>query len=120
MPLLAEDQRFASNAARSSNRGQLESLIEARFGSMTRAEVIALLDRAGIASGSLNGTAEAAAHPQLEARQRWTTVDSPAGTIAALLPPHNLRDNMPCMGRVPALGEHTQQILDELRLGATE
>jgi itaconate CoA-transferase len=65
----------------------------------------------------LNDTAEAAAHPQLAARRRWTTTDSPAGTIAALLPPHNLQDAAPCMGRVPALGEHTQQILSELGLG---
>ena len=120
MPALAEDARFASNAARSTNRTQLEALIETRFGSMTRAEVIAMLDRAGIASGSLNDTAEVAAHPQLAARQRWTTADSPVGTIAALLPPHNLQDAAPCMGRVPALGEHTQQILAELGLGPAE
>jgi itaconate CoA-transferase len=82
--------------------------------------VAALLDRAGIANGSLNNTAEAAAHPQLAARQRWTTADSPAGAIAALLPPHNLQDCAPCMGRVPALGEHTQQILAELGFGSTE
>jgi itaconate CoA-transferase len=114
MPALAEDARFASNAARSANRAQLEPLIESRFASMTRADAAALLDRAGIANGSLNDTAEAAAHPQLAARQRWTTTDSPAGTIAALLPPHNLQDVAPCMGRVPALGEHTQEILAEL------
>jgi hypothetical protein len=30
------------------------------------------------------------------------------------LPPHNLQDAAPCMGRVPALGEHTQEILAEL------
>jgi len=115
-PWIAEDARFASNAARSSNRAQLEVLIDARFRSMTRAEVAAMLDRAGIANASLNDTAEAAAHPQLAARHRWTTADSPAGPIAALLPPHNLQDAAPCMGRVPALGEHTQQILAELEL----
>jgi itaconate CoA-transferase len=120
MPALAADPRFASNAARSTNRTQLEALIETRFRSMTRVEVIAMLDRAGIASGSLNDTAEVAAHPQLAARQRWTTADSPVGTIAALLPPHNLQDAAPRMGRVPALGEHTRQILAELGLGPAE
>jgi crotonobetainyl-CoA:carnitine CoA-transferase CaiB-like acyl-CoA transferase len=114
MPALAEDARFASNAARFANRAQLEPLIESRFGRMTRVKAAALLDRAGIANGSLNDTAEAAAHPQLAARQRWTTADSPAGPIAALLPPHNLQDAAPCMGRVPALGEHTQEIMAEL------
>jgi len=120
MPELAADARFASNAARSGNRAQLERLIEERFGRMTRAEVVTLLERAGIANGSLNDTAEAAAHPQLAARRRWTTVASPAGTIAALLPPHNLQDSAACMGPVPALGEHTRQILAELGVGAAE
>lgn len=119
-PELVGDVRFASNAARSSNRAQLEALIEARFGSMPRGEVAAMLDRAGIANASLNDTAEAAAHPQLAARQRWTSADSPVGPVAALLPPHNLQDAAPCMGRVPALGEHTQQILAELGLGPIE
>ena len=68
----------------------------------------------------LNDTAEAAAHPQLAARGRWTTAGSPAGPIAALLPPHNLQDATPCMGRVPALGEHTQEILAELGFEASK
>jgi itaconate CoA-transferase len=119
-PALFTDVRFASNAARSNNRGDLEALIELRFGSMTRAEVVARLESAGIASGCLNDTAQAAAHPQLAARLRWTTADTPVGPIAALLPPHNLQDAMPRMGRVPALGEHTEQILAELGLGGSE
>jgi itaconate CoA-transferase len=113
-PALAEDARFASNAARSANRMQLEELIESRFGQMTRAEATVLLDRAGIANAYLNDTAEAASHPQHAARQRWTTADSPVGAIAAMLPPHNLQNVAPRMGRVPALGEHTQEILAEL------
>jgi hypothetical protein len=35
--------------------------------------------------------------------------------IAALLPPHNLSSIPPRMGAVPALGEHTQQVLAELQ-----
>jgi len=34
--------------------------------------------------------------------------------IPALLPPHNLMGAPPHMGAVPALGEHTQQVLAEL------
>ena len=37
------------------------------------------------------------------------------GMIPALLPPHNLAHATPLMGRVPALGEHTDQVLRELR-----
>ncbi|MFD1734373.1 hypothetical protein ACFSC4_28610 [Deinococcus malanensis] len=53
-------------------------------------------------------------HPQLQDRQRWTEVQTPAGSIPALLPPHNLESVSPRMGRVPALGEHTAEVLAEL------
>ena len=51
---------------------------------------------------------------QLAARGRWTEVDSPAGRIPALLPPHNLQHAAAAMGAVPVLGQHTDEILKEL------
>jgi crotonobetainyl-CoA:carnitine CoA-transferase CaiB-like acyl-CoA transferase len=115
-PELAADPRFASNQERSRNRVQLEQIVERHFAARTRSQVIALLDRAAIANAALNDTAEAAAHPQLAARGRWVEAESPVGQIRALLPPHNLQDAPPHMGRVPALGEHTREILAELEM----
>ncbi len=106
--------QFPTNAIRFENRAELDAMIEAVFHKLTRAEVVALLDRAGIANAAMNNTAEAAQHPQLAARHRWAEADSPAGPIRALLPPHNLQDAPPRMGRVPALGEHTREVLEEL------
>jgi len=114
MPALADDERFRSNAARLRNRVELEPLIEERLGCHTRAEALRRLDEADIANGALNSVAEVANHPQLAARGRWVTVDSPAGAIPALLPPHNLRHAPPALGAVPALGQHTREILAEL------
>jgi formyl-CoA transferase len=113
-PALADDPQFATNTLRLQNRVELETLIEDRWSRLTRAEVSALLDRAGIANGAVNDVADVAAHPQLAARSRWTSVASPAGTIPALLPPHNLASALPHMGEVPALGQHTREILTEL------
>jgi itaconate CoA-transferase len=113
-PGLASDERFSTNTARVRNRVPLEGLIEAWFAARTRAEVLAALDRAGIASGAVNDVAALRRHPQLAARGRWMEVDSPVGPIPALLPPHNLQGAAPRAGRVPALGEHTRQILEEL------
>ena len=53
-------------------------------------------------------------HPQLQARNRWRTVDSPAGPLPALLPPVILPDCEAVMGAIPALGEHSESILREL------
>ena len=59
------------------------------------------------------------AHPQLQARGRWTKVDSPAGPLPAMLPPGTW-DEGPRMEAVPALGEHTDAILAELGYGEAE
>lgn len=116
MPALAGDVRFWTNAARLQNRAELESVIENRLTSHTRAEVLKWLEQADIPTGTLNDVPAVCAHPQLAARSRWMSVDSPAGPIPALLPPHNLRNAPPRMGAVPALGEHTQEIRAELGL----
>ncbi len=114
MPALAADDRYSINARRLANRVELEALIEERFGQFTRAQVLERLDRASIPNGELKDVPHAADHPQLVARHRWTLVESEVGPIPALLPPHNLAHVTPVMGKVPALGEHTKEILAEI------
>jgi itaconate CoA-transferase len=111
---LAEDPRFATNAARLANRDVLEALMEATFAALHVAEVVARLDAAGLASARVNEVPAVAAHPQLVARGRWVEVETPSGTIPALRPPHNITGVEPRMGRVPALGEHTAEVLATL------
>ncbi|WP_161884179.1 CaiB/BaiF CoA transferase family protein [Deinococcus alpinitundrae] len=113
-PDLTNDERFATNAQRLAHRAHLEDTIEVAFACLSRDEVSARLERAGIASARVNSVQEVVDHPQLQERQRWTQVQTPAGTIPALLPPHNLGSEPPRMGRVPALGEHTAEVLAEL------
>jgi crotonobetainyl-CoA:carnitine CoA-transferase CaiB-like acyl-CoA transferase len=115
---LAHDPRFVSNAERVKNREALERLIEDRFREHARAEVARWLDEADIPAGELNDIPTVAGHPQLEARHRWTWVDSPGGRIPALVPPHNLQSAPARMGPVPRLGEHTDAILAELAAAA--
>lgn len=114
-PALTDDPRFATNALRLANRAELEALIEKRFAARSEKEVLGWLEAADIPTGSVNEVPAVADHPQLAARGRWTTVDSPSGEIPALLPPHNLRGVQPRMGAVPGLGQHTSEVLAELR-----
>lgn len=114
---LATDPRFASGPARMQNREALHAEIEQVFARLTTAEVIARLDEADIANARLNGIEDFWRHPQLEARDRRAWVGSPAGPIEALKPPFNLDDFVPRMEAVPAVGEHTQAILEELGYG---
>lgn len=115
-PERATDARYRSNELRLNDRAGLEAEIEAVFAGLTRAEVTARLDEAGIANAAVNEVPDVVNHPQLKARRRWVKVETFAGTIPALLPPHNLAGAPPRMGRVPALGEHTAEVLAELGL----
>uniref|UniRef100_UPI0039EEC040 CaiB/BaiF CoA transferase family protein n=1 Tax=Bordetella sputigena TaxID=1416810 RepID=UPI0039EEC040 len=109
-PLLADDTRFATNSARSAARDALRALIVAAFGELTAEQVVERLDAAGIANARMNTMHDVWAHPQLRARDRWRQVEAPGGAIDALLPP-----GMPArMDAVPALGQHTDAILNEL------
>jgi itaconate CoA-transferase len=53
-------------------------------------------------------------HPQLHARGRWQSVESPNGPIPALLPPGINTAYEYRMDKIPAVGEHTEAILKEL------
>ncbi len=116
LPHLVDDPRFASNELRLRNRAQLEPLIEQAFARCTRAEVEQRLMEADVPFGSVNDLQQVIEHEQLAARERWFEVDSPAGRLRALQHPMNIAGLDRPAGKVPALGEHTDQVLEELGL----
>jgi itaconate CoA-transferase len=113
-PLLANDPRFASNSHRDANRDALTKIIVNVFSQLTAEQVVTRLDEAQIANARLNDMQAFWDHPQLKARGRWREVDTPKGSIQALLPPVNLNDQEPRMDPIPAVGQHTHAILGEL------
>ena len=114
-PGLAADARFESNARRTAAREPLRSLIEQVFAPLSAEQVVARLDAAGIANARVNSLADVWAHPQLAARQRWTTVDTAAGPVPALLPPGCTTARMDA---VPSVGQHSEAILAGLGFDA--
>ncbi|MCY7308912.1 MAG: CoA transferase [Rhodoferax sp.] len=117
-PGLALEERFATTARRSERRAELSALIVQSFAALSAAQVAQRLDEAGIANGQVNAMQQVWAHPQLQARQRWCTVDTAAGPVPALLPPGSWEAGAPRMDAVPGLGQHTGQILSALGYGA--
>ena len=113
-PELAEDARFSSNSLRVANKNTLCVLILTAFASLTREQVIERLEAARIANASVNTMKDVWNHPQLQARQRWSSVDSEAGRIPALIPPATSTAFEHRMDKIPALGEHSRAILTEL------
>ena len=114
MPELATDSHFNNNSLRNQNRTDLESIILSVFATLTASEVIQRLDDAAIANARMNNMADLWAHPQLQARKRWTQVDSPAGLLPALLPPGLQSGFEYTMGPIPSVGQHNAAILKEL------
>jgi itaconate CoA-transferase len=119
-PALAADARFSSNFERSRNRDELRQIIVDSFAQLSVAQVVERLENAQIANARVNDMAGVWAHPQLAARERWREVDSPSGKLPALLPPASNAAFVPRMDAVPALGQHTSSILDELGYSAEQ
>ena len=92
----------------------MEEIINKVFARFSAAEAIERLEQAQIAYARLNSVQEFVDHPQLAARGRWSKVASPVGPLRALVPPVTMEGAEACMGPIPALGEHTDAILQEL------
>ena len=117
---LEHDARFATNRDRLANRSALEAMIEDCFRSRPRAEVMARLEAADIPTGAVNDVPAVVGHEQLAARGRWATTTVGGAAAPALVPPHNIAGAPARMAAVPALGEHTAQVLAELRAMTAE
>jgi itaconate CoA-transferase len=114
---LAGDPRFCTNSLRVQHRAELTALVETVFADVAAEAVLDRLEAAGIANARLRDLDGLAAHPQLEARDRWREVGSPVGALRQLLPPA-LPDGLePRLDPIPEVGEHTDAILAELGLG---
>jgi crotonobetainyl-CoA:carnitine CoA-transferase CaiB-like acyl-CoA transferase len=111
---IQHDPRFATMAQRRVNREALTATIEAFFSDKSSAEVVALLDAAGIANGRLNQPIDLWNHVQFEARDKWRTVQTENGPVRALLPPFIFTDQEAVVGDVPSVGQHTDEILAEI------
>lgn len=116
LPHVATDARFSSNSARVAHRSELDAVIDSVFGGLNGDELVARLESARIAFGQQRTVAEFAEHPQLRSRDRWRTVATPGGDVQALLPPVTVHGREADMGPVPALGQHTAEVLEWLGL----
>jgi crotonobetainyl-CoA:carnitine CoA-transferase CaiB-like acyl-CoA transferase len=118
-PEFADDPRFATNVSRVAHRAECDALIASCTTSWSTADLDDRLAEVGIPAAQISTTADLVAHPQLADRDRWRTVGTEVGEIRGVLPPMTFRDIELPMGRVPALGEHNEKIMAELKLLAT-
>ena len=113
-PGMHDEERFRTNEQRVRHREALRAAIEEVFAPLSRDQVAKRLEGAQIACARMNSVGEVLAHPQLATRNRWAEIASEAGPLRAVKPPVTIEDVEPVMGGVPALGQHTGAILEEL------
>jgi len=110
---LADDPRFATNADRVRNRGEMTALIAAAMATRTSAEWTATLDAAGIPVGPINTVDEVVVDPQILARHMVLHIDHPsAGSVQMMGCPVKLSAT-PARLRMapPLLGQHNADVL---------
>ena len=119
-PELAEDPRFAGNAARVANNEALIGLLQAALGERDSAHWLAAFEAAGIPAEPVLSYDEALAHPQGQARGLVTEFEDPErGSLPHLAPPVRLEGTPARIRRrAPDLGEHDAEIRAWLDAGA--
>jgi crotonobetainyl-CoA:carnitine CoA-transferase CaiB-like acyl-CoA transferase len=119
LPNLLLDRRFDTYEKRRKRQVEFEQLLEDALRERTTDDWLAVMEPADIFAAKVNTLAEAAADPQAEASGRIVAVDSPDGPVKLVAPAAQF-SRTPARIRLapPRHGEHTEQILHELRQSA--
>ncbi len=122
-PQLADDPRFASNAQRLAHRRELAEVFNALTRPWPAAELLQVLERAGVPSGPIHRYPEVFSDPQVRHRGVAQTLPHPtAGEVTLCASPIRFAGHAaPLPLAPPTVGQHTDEILrDVLELDATE
>ncbi len=115
-PELADDPRFAGNAARLAHRDALNAALEAALAARPGADWLALLAERGVPAAPVNDVAQAFADPQV--RHRGVKVELPHASGAAAAhagsPLRLSRTPVRYTASAPTLGQHTDEVLREV------
>jgi formyl-CoA transferase len=119
-PDLVDHPRLRTNVLRVEHREECDAVVATESQKWSTAELDARLAEAGVPAAQINDLQGLIDHPQLSARDRWREVDTPAGTVRAILPPMTFSDVEMAMGAVPDLGEHSVALLTEFGYSAED
>lgn len=113
---LADDPRFANDAARWENREELEAIVGVWTGQRGKHEVMRVLGEAGVPCGACQDTGEVLADPHLQAREMIVDIEhqDTGETWKTVGCPVKLSDSPAVIARPPRLGEHSADVLHDL------
>ncbi len=115
-PDVIDDPRFATPGLRTRNHGELEPIISAGLRLCPTAAWLSEFEPVGIPCGPLNTIPEAAALPQVAAREMLVDIESTRGNRlkVAASPLKLSRTGAAIQGGPPSIGEHTREVLRSL------
>ena len=115
-PELATDPRFLGNPQRVELRDTLVPLLADMVKRKSKAEWLELLEAAGVPCGPINRLDEVFADPQVQARAAAISLPHPqAGSVNLVANPIHMSATPPRYELAPPLlGQHTEQILQDL------
>ena len=116
-----EDERFRTVTARKSNENELERLISEWTAQRTPAEVMDLLQKAGVPAGIVSNAQDLFNDPQLKHREHFKKLEHPeVGAYTCELPSMHFSKTEHQVHRpAPLLGEHTEYVYRDI-LGYTD
>jgi len=112
---IVEDPRFRNNAARSVNREVLRAILEERLASRGTQQLARELGDLGVPCGPLQTLDAVVAHPHTQHREMVVDID---GVRTVGTPIKLSRTPATYRYAPPALGEHTAQVLETVKLAA--
>ncbi|MER3456235.1 MAG: formyl-CoA transferase [candidate division GAL15 bacterium] len=115
-PEWKEDPRYATHEARGAHQEELDRAIAAWVRSLPAVELLQLLDRYEVPCGPVYHAADVLQDPHFRARGSLVAVEDPAlGPVTMQAPTPRLEATpLPSPGPAPELGQHTEEVLQEL------
>jgi formyl-CoA transferase len=115
MPDMASDPRFAKIAERRKNQNLMWTLLSKFAEKYTKRELMAILNPLDVPCGPIMSTEDLANDEHVRGREMWVELDHPQrGQWWNVGMPIKLSDSPAEIRRSPTLGEHTDEILQQV------
>ena len=116
VPELVNDERFADNEVRRSNRRDLDALLDAAAVKIGSPELLDRLNKRGVPCAPINRVDEALSSPQVRHRDMVVEASGPGTPFRTIGNPVRVSPGGTDYVRPPHLGQHTAQVLGTLGL----
>ncbi|WP_408898219.1 CaiB/BaiF CoA transferase family protein [Nocardioides sp. R1-1] len=119
---LQTDERYATNSARMANNESLQEIVVDWVRQRPRDEVLEILDKFEVVAAAVNDSSDIVADPHFAERTLTALTGSALGADALVPGPilHVGSYAGPSYDGVPAVGEHTAEVLGEIGLSAAD